>query len=93
MARAGFPPDGYIPVAVMPQVTKKLMVAGGSMPGSGIPLPPCSAAMVVDPAVGQDVAPVAPVHVTLEHDRPAAEGSLSAAPSTVLGPKLETVSV
>ena len=82
----------YCPVAVTPQITRKLMDAGGSMLGIAIPAP-CSAAMVVDAPAGQDVAPVTPVQVMLVHDKPAATGSFMTAPITVLGPRLDTVSV
>ena len=60
------------------------------MLGSTMPAP-CNAAMVTEAGAGQDVAPITPVQVTLEHDKPAATGSFITAPMTVLPVTLDTV--
>ena len=75
-----------------PQTTKKLIDAGGVMLGRMMPAP-CNAAMVTDPATGQDVAPTVAAQVTLVHDKPTATGSFITAPMTALPVTLDTVIV
>jgi hypothetical protein len=80
------------PVALTPQVTVKMMDDGADIDGRTIPAP-VSAAIVVEAALGQLVAPITPVQVTAVQDKPDEKASFKTAPVTCAPASSDTVTV